>query len=76
MTKCPLCNHNISTARKWRNKSRVIVRGIDNEIVSLFEPGEVIYCPNSSKGCKFKIFAAVLESKMLKRIEGLGDDEA
>ena len=76
MTKCPLCNHNISTAAKWRNRSRIIARGMDNEIVSVFEPGEVIYCPNSVRGCKFKVFAAVLESENLKRIAGLGDDEA
>jgi len=75
MTKCPLCNHNISTTAKWRNKSRVIARGTDGVIFAVFKPGEVIYCPNSVRGCKFKVFPAVLESENLKRIAGLDDDE-
>ena len=66
---CPLCGKRLSMARKWKNKERVISRGVDGEVVSVFEPGEIIYCP--SDGCKFKVFSMIPSTELSQRIKTL-----
>lgn len=56
---CPFCGKRLSMARKWRNKEQVVSYGIDGEVVSVFEPGEISHCPGMADGCKFKIFTAL-----------------
>jgi len=62
-------------AKKWRNDLTIISYGVDGEVVSVHEPGEIAHCPGVVDGCKFKIYTAIPSTEADRRREEMRHED-